>query len=60
VLPAELHEDHCEQSDEESDDHEEVAVGVTEQADARQLAAEEPAAPVQKADGAGQVLPESQ
>lgn len=42
VEPAALHDDHCEQSDDESELYEVTAVGVAEQADWMQLETEAP------------------
>jgi len=42
VEPEALHEDHCEQREEESELYETAAVGVAEQADWRQLDTEAP------------------
>lgn len=47
MLPALEHDDHREQRDEVRDEYDAFAVGVAEQADSRQLAAEAPAPPVQ-------------
>jgi hypothetical protein len=61
VLPALLHDDHCEQSDVDSDMYELTAVGVAEQADFMHDETDAPASPdAQYCVGAGQALPELQ